>query len=125
MLLAGYFLYPKLFSATNSEVLDKSIAVLPFENMSGDPDQEYFSDGITEEILNSLAQLEGLKVTGRVSSFQFKGKDIDLKEVGKKLSVASILQGSVRKQNDQLASTYNLLMRQTATNFGRSGSIEK
>ena len=102
LLIAGYFLYPKLFSNTNSERLDKSIAVLPFENMSGDPDQEYFSDGITEEILNSLAQLEGLKVTGRASSFQFKGKDIDLIEVGKKLSVASILQGSVRKQNDQL-----------------------
>ncbi len=102
LIIAGYFLYPKISPPGNDVILEKSIAVLPFENMSGDPDQEYFSDGITEEILNSLAQLEGLKVTGRASSFQFKGKDIDLKEVGKKLSVTSILQGSVRKQNDQL-----------------------
>ena len=101
--LAAYFFYPKLFSSNKEvDVLDKSIAALPFENMSGDPEQEYFSDGIAEEILNSLSQLEGLKVTGRTSSFQFKGKDIDLKEVGEKLGVATILEGSIRKQNNQL-----------------------
>jgi TolB-like protein/Flp pilus assembly protein TadD len=89
--------------------LEKSIAVLPFENMSGDADQEYFSDGVSEEILNSLAQIEGLKVTGRTSSFQFKGKEIDLKEVGEKLGVATILEGSIRKQNDLLRITVQLV----------------
>ncbi len=108
--IGGYFLYPKLFSSSKEvDVLDKSIAVLPFENMSGDPEQEYFSDGITEEILNSLAQIEGLKVTGRTSSFQFKGKEVDLKEVGEKLGVATILEGSIRKQNDQLRITVQLV----------------
>ncbi len=98
-------------STTNDQLtpLDKSIAVLPFENMSGDAAQEYFSDGISEEILNSLAQIEGLKVTGRTSSFQFKGKGMDLKEVGEKLSVATILEGSIRKQNDRLRITVQLV----------------
>ena len=108
--IGGYFLYPKLFSSSKQvDVLDKSIAVLPFENMSGDATQEYFSDGISEEILNSLAQIEGLKVTGRTSSFQFKGKGMDLKEVGEKLGVATILEGSIRKQNDQLRITVQLV----------------
>ncbi len=107
--VAGYFLYPKLLPAGDSEPIDRSIAVLPFENMSGDPEQEYFSDGITEEILNALAQLEGLKVAGRTSSFQYKGKHPDLKEVGEKLSVSTILEGSVRKQGDQLRITVQLI----------------
>ena len=63
--------------------LNKSIAVLPFSNMSGNPDEEYFSDGITEEIIHALAQIKELKVSGRTSAFSFKGKDIDLREVGK------------------------------------------
>ena len=65
----------------------KSIAVLPFVNMSNDPDQEYFGEGIAEEILNSLVHLKDLKVAGRTSSFQFKGRNIDLREVGQKLGV--------------------------------------
>ena len=108
--VAGYFLYTKFSSPQKQEdVIDKSIAVLPFENMSGDAAQEYFSDGISEEILNSLAQIQGLKVTGRTSSFQFKGKGMDLKEVGEKLGVATILEGSIRKQNDLLRITVQLV----------------
>jgi TolB-like protein len=61
--------------------LEKSIAVLAFENMSGDPGQEYFSDGISEEILNSLANVEGLKVAGRTSAFSFKGKNEDIRSI--------------------------------------------
>jgi adenylate cyclase len=80
---------PKTFS-------DKSIAVLPFVNMSADADQEYFSDGITEEILNALAQIKTLKVTSRTSSFYFKGKNVPLKDIAEQLKVAIILEGSVR-----------------------------
>ena len=87
----------------------KSIAVLPFLNLSNDPEQEYFSDGIAEEILNSLAHLKDLKVVGRSSSFQFKGKGIDLDEVGKKLHVRTVLEGSVRRQDNKLRITVQLI----------------
>lgn len=86
----------------------KSIAILPFVNMSADPEQEYFSDGMAEEILNSLSHLKELKVAGRASSFQFKGKNIDLNEVGKKLNVRTVLEGSVRKQKNRLRITAQL-----------------
>jgi TolB-like protein/Tfp pilus assembly protein PilF len=88
--------------------LKKSIAVLPFINMSNDPEQEYFSDGITEEILNSLSRLNNLKVVGRTSSFQFKGKNISLINMGEKLGVKNILEGSVRKQQNRLRITVQL-----------------
>ena len=107
--LAGYGYYFLRKDTLVDVPLEKSIAVLPFENMSGDPTQDYFSEGIAEEILNSLAQLEGLKVVARTSSFQFKGKGADLKEVGEKLGVATILEGSVRKQGDQLRITAQLI----------------
>lgn len=74
-----------------------SLAVLPFVNMSGDPAQEYFSDGLTEEILNSLARINELQVSARTSSFSFKGKDADIGTIAHKLNVASILEGSVRR----------------------------
>src|ERR1043165_4267063 len=86
-----------------------SIAVLPFVNMSNDPEQEYFSDGMAEEILNSLAHLEKLKVAGRTSSFQFKGQNIDLREVGEKLGVKTVLEGSIRKQGNRLRVTAQLV----------------
>ena len=79
-----------------------SIAVLPFVNLSSDKEQEYFSDGITEEILNALAQVEGLHVAGRTSSFYFKGKNEDLASIGAKLHVATLLEGSVRKSGDHV-----------------------
>lgn len=88
---------------------DKSIAVLPFLNISSEPEQEYFSDGIAEEILNSLAQLKNLKVAGRSSSFQFRGKGVDIQEVGKKLKVATVLEGSVQRQANKLRITVQLI----------------
>ncbi len=87
----------------------KSIAVLPFVNMSNDPEQEYFSDGMAEEILNSLSHLKELNVAGRTSSFQFKGKNIYLREVGEKLGVNTVLEGSVRKQGNRLRITAQLI----------------
>jgi TolB-like protein/Flp pilus assembly protein TadD len=91
------------------ELPDKSIAVLPFQNLSGDPGQEYFSDGIAEEILNALTQVEDLKVAGRTSSFQFKGKQVDLFDIGNKLKVSNILEGSVRKQGNRVKITAQLI----------------
>jgi len=88
---------------------EKSIAVLPFINMSNDPEQEYFSDGISEEILNSLAHIKDLKVAGRTSTYQFKGKNVDLREVGDKLGVSKVLEGSVRKQANHLRITAQLI----------------
>jgi adenylate cyclase len=76
----------------------KSIAVLPFTDLSPTHDQEYFSDGMAEEILNALAKVKDLKVAGRTSSFSFKGKNDDLRVIGKALAVANVLEGSVRKQ---------------------------
>ena len=87
----------------------KSIAVLPFVNMSSDPEQEYFSDGITEEILNSLAAVKELKVAGRTSSFAFKGQNDDLRKIGDTLGVDHILEGSVRKAETQVRITAQLI----------------
>ena len=80
----------------------KSIAVLPFENLSDDKNTAYFSDGITEEILNALAQIPNLKVAARRSAFQFKGNDLDLRKIGQVLGVAHILEGSLQKAGDQV-----------------------
>ncbi len=91
------------------KLADKSIAILPFVNMSNDPTQEYFSDGMSEEILNSLARIKELKVAGRTSSFQYKGKNIDLREVGKKLGVTTVLEGSVRKHGNRIRITAQLV----------------
>jgi adenylate cyclase len=88
---------------------DKSIAVLPFANMSSDPEQEYFSDGISEEIINMLAQVPGLRVAGRTSSFSFKGKNLDLRVIGEQLNVSHILEGSVRKSGNKLRITAQLI----------------
>jgi TolB-like protein len=79
-----------------------SIAVLPFANMSSDPEQEYFSDGLSEELLNELAQIAGLRVIARTSSFAFKGESQDLRAVGQALGVGHLLEGSVRKSGDRL-----------------------
>ena len=89
--------------------MDKSIAVLPFVNMSGDQENEYFSDGLTEELLNALARNKELKVTGRTSSFAFKGKNTDLREIGQTLGVAHILAGSVRKAQNRVRITAQLI----------------
>lgn len=87
----------------------KSIAVLPFTDLSPSHDQEYFSDGMSEELLNALAKVKDLKVAGRTSSFLFKGKNEDMRVIGKTLGVANILEGSVRKQGDKVRITAQLI----------------
>lgn len=107
LVIAGALAYFKFPSARTTT--DASIAVLPFRDMSPDKDQEYLADGIAEEILNTLASIRGLKVSARTSSFAFKGKDTDLREVGRALGVRNILEGSVRKDGDQLRITAQLI----------------
>jgi serine/threonine-protein kinase len=85
------------------------IAVLPFANMSSDADAEFFSDGMSEEILNALAKLSGLKVIARTSSFAFKGKNVDIREIGEKLGARHVLEGSVRKAGNRLRITAQLI----------------
>src|ERR1700733_9882378 len=94
-------------------ISDKSIAVLPFVDMSEKKDQEYFADGMAEEILDLLAKIPGLTVIGRTSSFQFKGKNEDLRIIGKKLGAAYVLEGSVRKSGDRVRITTQLINAQT------------
>jgi TolB-like protein/Flp pilus assembly protein TadD len=105
------FVYLKFDTSSEPslEIQQKSIAVLAFENMSGDPDQEYFSDGISEEILNSLANVDGLKVAGRTSAFSFKGKNEDIRIIGDKLDVKMVLEGSVRKAGNHVRITAQLI----------------
>jgi len=88
---------------------DKSIAVLPFVNMSSDPEQEYFSDGISEELLNLLTKIPGLRVIARTSSFSFKGQDVSVAEIAETLNVAHVLEGSVRKSGNQVRITAQLI----------------
>jgi TolB-like protein/Tfp pilus assembly protein PilF len=95
--------------ATAAPVAAKSVAVLPFVNMSGDPRNDYFSDGITEEILNALAQVPDLKVAARTSAFAFKGKQEDLRKVGQVLDVAAVLEGSVQRAGDEVRITAQLI----------------
>ena len=86
-----------------------SIAVLPFVNLSGDPGQDYFSDGLTEELLNSLVAVEGLQVAARTSSFSFKGKDTDIATIARKLDVGAVLEGSVRRSGHTIRITAQLI----------------
>ena len=92
-----------------SGVPDKSVAVLPFVVFSSQKDSDYFADGLTEEVINSLAQVPDLKVTGRTSAFYFKGKNEDLREVGRRLGVAHVVEGSVRQDGDRLRVTAQLI----------------
>jgi TolB-like protein/Tfp pilus assembly protein PilF len=113
IVLAAYFIFkesqkPKVVS-TGNEIIDRSIAVLPFENRSNDKEQEYFSDGLSEELLNMLAKIPELKVIGRTSSFAFKGKNEDLRTIGQKLDVAHLLEGSVQKDGNKIRVTATLI----------------
>jgi serine/threonine-protein kinase len=92
---------------------DKSIAVLPFLDLSQAKDQEYFCDGISEEILDALAEVDGLRVVGRTSSFSFKGKNANVSEVGKKLNVANVLEGSVRREGSRVRITAEVINTRT------------
>src|SRR3984885_8301888 len=86
-----------------------SIAVLPFANMSRDADDEYFSDGLAEEIINALTQLAGLKVIARTSAFAFKGKNEDIRKIAETLGVSNVLEGSVRRAGNRLRITAQLI----------------
>jgi len=94
-----------------------SIAVLPFVNMSGDPEQEYFSDGITEEIITALSKTPKLFVIARTSSFKYKGKEVDVRTVGRELGVGYVLEGSVRRSKDQLRITTQLVDAKTGNHL--------
>ena len=102
---------------TSHQHTDKSIVVLPFVNMSSDPDNEYFSDGITEEIINALTKIDGLKVIARTSSFAFKGKHVDVREIARQLDVSSVLEGSVRKVQSRVRITAQLINAGDGTHF--------
>jgi TolB-like protein/predicted Zn-dependent protease len=97
------------------DIKDKSIAVLPFVDMSEKKDQEYFGDGMAEEILDLLAKIPGLTVIGRTSSFQFKGKNEDLRTIGTKLNATYVLEGSVRNSGDQVRITAQLINTRAGT----------
>lgn len=92
-----------------------TLAVLPFANLSADPAQDYFSDGLTEEILNRLARIPALRLTGRTSSFSFKGQNEDLRQIGAKLGVEHLLEGSVRKDGERLRVTAQLIRAEDGT----------
>ena len=94
---------------SNTPDLRKSIVVLPFVNMSADPGQEYFSDGLSEELLNVLAKIDSLRVISRTSAFAFKGKDISIPEIAKQLDVAYVLEGSVRSAGNDMRITAQLI----------------
>ena len=101
--MASYFIYPRIVSSTREgTTLDRSIAVLPFVNMSNDPEQEYFSDGMTDEVLNRLFKIGDLKVISRTSSMKFKGAKLTAKEIASQLGVANILEGSVQKSGNRI-----------------------
>ena len=115
LLVAGGVAYKSFGSRGNAAATPsaaeptRSIAVMSFTNMSGDPANEYFSDGLAEELLNQLAQIPGLRVAARTSSFQFKGKTTDIREIGTKLGVMTVLEGSVRKSGDRMRITAQLI----------------
>ena len=108
----GYFLTKRgaeVAPATAFAPPPHSIAVLPFVNLSGDKEQEYFSDGLTEELLNSLAEINELQVAARTSAFSFKGKDNDIGMIARKLNVGAVLEGSVRRSDRTIRITAQLI----------------
>lgn len=126
-----YLLTVEIFAVTNEgiiitqpveleekqKIINKTIAVLPFVNMSTSTENEYFSDGITEEIISALSKLKSLKVTSRTSSFFFKNKNIPIKQIGKELKVSAILEGSVRLSGDTLRITAQLIQAEEDFHF--------
>jgi TolB-like protein len=98
---------------TAQPIPESSIVVLPFLNLTGDPDEEYFSDGLTEEVINVLTKVRGLRVVARTSAFAFKARQADVREIGRTLGVASVLEGSVRRSGDDLRVTAQLISTKT------------
>jgi adenylate cyclase len=99
-----------------------SIAVLPFQNMSSDPDQEYFADGMVEEIITALSRFKSLFVTARNSSFVYRGKAVDIRQVGRDLGVRYVLEGSVRRSGNRIRVTGQLIEAATDRHPGRTSS---
>ncbi len=124
VIAVGFLLVDKLYLSEGDTVPDeiiaterKSIAVLPFVNMSNDANNEYFSDGISEEILNLLVKVPELRVTSRSSAFSFKGQNLDVPTMAAKLNVVHVLEGSVRKSGNQLRITAQLIDGETDTHL--------
>lgn len=116
LIVAGYFFFSRTLQPEKPEAekisearWKKSIAVLPFRNMSADPEQEYFCEGMSEEIINALTHIEDLRVVARTSAFVFKDKREDIREIGRKLNVETLLEGSVRKADNRLRITSQLI----------------
>src|SRR5256714_5169707 len=108
---AGWMIWKsdELFRASQFNPPEKSIAILPFLDLSQAKDQEYFCEGISEEILHTLAKVEGLRVVGRTSSFSFQGKSTGASEVGKKLNVENVLEGSLQREGNRIRVTAELI----------------
>ena len=109
VIVDSYILTSSVIRDENQSEVHDSIAVLPFANMSGNESQEYFSDGLSEELLNLLARVEGLKVAARTSSFAFKGKNEDIRTIGEALGVGTVLEGSVRQAGERIRVTAQLI----------------
>lgn len=109
----GYLLYERGLGRADASEPRSSIAVLPFTNLSGDPARDYFSDGMSEELLNLLARVPGLQVASRTSAFAYKGRNVDIRQVGKELGVETVLEGSVRQSGQEVRITAQLIDAQT------------
>jgi len=116
-IVAAFMIVSRRPTTSLTAIPEKSIAVLPFVNMSSDKEQEYFSDGISEELLNLLAKIPQLQVTARTSSFAFKGKEIGIPEIARTLHVAHVLEGSVRKAGNSVRITAQLVKAGTDTHL--------
>ena len=116
-IVAAFMIVSRRPTTSLTAIPEKSIAVLPFVNMSEDKEQEYFSDGISEELLNLLAKIPQLQVTARTSSFAFKGKEIGVPEIARTLHVAHVLEGSVRKAGNSVRITAQLIKAGTDTHL--------
>jgi TolB-like protein len=115
MAALGYVLYERGLGRAHAGEPHDSIAVMPFANLSGDPSKDYFSDGMSEELLNLLARVPGLQVASRTSSFAYKDREVDVRQIGKELGVEAVLEGSVRQAGDQVRITAQLI--DTGTGF--------
>ena len=115
LLILGIFIVPKLYKSP--EQIEKSIAVLPFANLSDDPEQDYFSDGMVDEILDHLFKIGDLKVISRTSSMRYKGTRLTLKQIARELGVSAILEGSVRKIGNNVRITVQLIDARTDTHL--------
>jgi TolB-like protein/Tfp pilus assembly protein PilF len=109
----GYVLYERGVGRAHAGAKRSSIAVLPFTNLSGDPSKDYFSDGMSEELLNLLARVPGLQVASRTSAFAYRNRNVDIREVGDELGVETVLEGSVRQAGDQVRITAQLIDTET------------